>query len=201
MLSVFSLLTCNSCNKEKEEVRCVGFYFVRHGETDWGKEDILKGPQDLALNQVGIDQAKQAGVKLQKILSNFYNPKIITSSLRRAVETANKISEITRIPINAQKDGFKERYYGDYRLTLDANKIPPDAESTDVFEKRVINALFTTLLENHQSMPLVIVSHQKVFECISEFLVRRKERLSQGGIGYFVLDSNGFWQLEIINTK
>jgi broad specificity phosphatase PhoE len=201
MLPILFLFSSNSCNKEKEEVRRIGFYFVRHGETDWGKEDILKGPQDLALNQVGIDQAKKAGVKLQKILSNFYNAKIITSSLQRAVETANNISKITGIPVSAKKESLKERYYGDYRLTLDANIIPPDAESTDIFEKRVINALFTTLLENHQSMPLIIVSHQKVFECISEFLVRRKERLSQGRIGYFMLDSNGFWQLEIINTK
>jgi len=26
------------------------FYFVRHGKTDWSKEDISKGPGDYSLN-------------------------------------------------------------------------------------------------------------------------------------------------------
>jgi hypothetical protein len=85
---------------------CSAFYFVRHGETAWGKEDILKGPQDLELNQVGIQQAIQAGKMLKSILVDTPNAdkspaKIISSTLQRAIQTADKISEITGFPIFA----------------------------------------------------------------------------------------------------
>ena len=29
------------------------FIFIRHGETNWGPNDILKGPLDLSLNELG----------------------------------------------------------------------------------------------------------------------------------------------------
>lgn len=75
----------------------IEFYFVRHGQTNWGREDILRGPQDLDLNSIGITQAKEAGMKLKKRIDR--NVKMITSPLQRALQTTYYISEITNIQI------------------------------------------------------------------------------------------------------
>eukprot|EP01132_Coremiostelium_polycephalum_P003054 gene3054-3820_t len=176
------------------------FYFVRHGETDWGKEDILKGPQDLALNQSGKEQARQAGETLKRLLSNVPTTKIVSSTLKRAAETAKTISEITKIEIIAYEEGLKERYYGDYRLNNNPDEIPADAEQTEQFQERVINTLLKILLEQHQNLPLVIVSHQKVFEYIGKFLTQKSVRLTQGGIANFTL-KNGKWNVDILSNK
>jgi broad specificity phosphatase PhoE len=206
-LFTFFLLACDSTKivAEKQDPSSVllDFYFVRHGETNWGKEDLLNGPQDLELNQVGLQQAKEAGLVLKKVLggSPHANAKIVTSSLKRAIETANKISEITGIPMASQEDGLKERYYGDYRLCENNADTPPDAETTEAFQMRVVEALFKVLLKNYHSKPLIIVSHQKVFEWVSEFLTKSKGRLTQGGIGHFTLHSDGTWKLEILDLN
>ena len=193
-------INCTTKKDKVENKKNIEFYFVRHGETDWGKEDILKGPQDLALNESGREQAKKAGNTLKKVLSNVFTARIVSSSLKRAIETANEISEITKIEITAYEDGLKERYYGDYRLSTKPDEIPPDAEKTELFKERVTNTLLKVLLEQYQNLPLVIVSHQKVFEYISEFLTKKSARLSQGGIAHFVLN-DGRWSVKILEIK
>lgn len=37
-------------------------YLVRHGETQWNKEEVFRGRKDVPLNETGRKQAKQAGV-------------------------------------------------------------------------------------------------------------------------------------------
>ncbi len=92
------------------------FYFVRHGQTYWGKEDLLKGPQDLSLNPTGIDQAHKAASIIKKISNTFSKAVIIVSTLKRALETGVRISKITNIPIVDRKYDLREHYYGDHRL-------------------------------------------------------------------------------------
>jgi len=206
-LLVFALAACRTSTeklikKEDTEVGCIcSFYFVRHGQTNWGPDDILKGPQDLTLNDVGLQQAREAGSTLKNVLRNPSNAKIISSSLQRAIETAKEIEKITGISLSAQEDGLRERYYGDHRLITDDSKIPPDAETTQGFQERVLQSLFKILLKHNEARPLIIVSHQKVFEYVAEFLVKRSERLSQGGIAHFMLNENGTWELKILEPK
>lgn len=207
---LFSLLGCDTTEKvvKKKDLSNApkapfDFYFVRHGETSWGKDDILKGPQDLKLNANGVEQAKQAGKLLKNKLGKiaYDDAKIVTSSLKRAIETAQNVSKITGIAISDYEDGLKERYYGDYRLCEDLSTTPPDAETTEVFQKRVVDALNKVLNKHSSAKPLIIVSHQKVFEWLSEYLAKRTEKLSQGGIGHFILQNNGEWKLEILELN
>jgi probable phosphoglycerate mutase len=173
------------------------FYFVRHGQTNWGPDDILKGPQNLALNDIGLQQAHKAGLILKDLINSSPNPKIISSSLRRAVETAKVIEEIIGIPISSYENGFNEHYYGDYRLISDDSKIPPDLETTKIFQQRVLQTFYKILSENNGNTTLIIVSHQKVFEYLVEFLVKRSEKIFQGGIGHFIFNENGTWNVFI----
>jgi broad specificity phosphatase PhoE len=198
--SCLLFITCNTKKDKVENKKNIEFYFVRHGETDWGREDILKGPQDLALNESGRKQARKAGNTLKKVLSNISSVKIVSSTLKRAIETAKEISEITGIEINVYEDGLKERYYGDYRLNTKPNEIPSDAEQIESFKERVTNTILKILLEQYQDLPLVIVSHQKVFEYVSELLTKKAERLPQGGIAHFTLN-DGKWSIKILEIK
>ena len=174
------------------------FYFVRHGQTNWGRDDILKGPQNLPLNAVGIEQARKAGVSLkEKLTYEDGDIALVTSSLKRAQETAEKISSIIHVPIAYEEQELRERYYGDYRLTQDLFVPPADAESDPIFRKRVVDIL-DKLLDKHQHEVLIIVSHQKVFECVCELLTSQKHRLSQGGVARFTLNHANQWEVEII---
>lgn len=175
------------------------FYFVRHGQTDWGPEDILQGPRDLPLNNRGIEQAKNAGLILSKLVSDESNAKMVSSSLRRAVDTAMEINKSTGIPICSEEDGFRERYYGDYRLVSDKLGTPGDVETIEAFRERVSQTLDRIFLEHHRASPLIIVSHQKVFEYLADLLANRQENLPQGGIGYFRRNQDETWQLDILD--
>jgi broad specificity phosphatase PhoE len=62
------------------------FLFIRHGQTSWGMDDILKGPQDLELNEIGCGQAKIIYEKINK--DHIKNPVVYCSHLKRAHETA-----------------------------------------------------------------------------------------------------------------
>jgi broad specificity phosphatase PhoE len=173
------------------------FLFIRHGQTPWGPQDILKGPLDLPLNEEGCMQARQA---YQAVASNLYvsNPIIFSSSLVRAYETAEIFARnLTPQPAIQKKEGLKERYYGDYSKASGqslSEYIPEDAEPIFQFQQRVR----TTLLEILKTTPsnkydvIIVVSHQKVFEFLSEWLVRQKMNLPQGGICYFHFDQGAY---------
>ena len=36
------------------------FYFIRHGETEWNRRNIVMGSQDIPLNELGLQQAHEA---------------------------------------------------------------------------------------------------------------------------------------------
>jgi phosphoserine phosphatase len=63
-------------------------YLLRHGETDWNREERLQGSLDVPINAVGIRQASQ----LARRLHNRRIGRIFTSPLVRARQTAAIIS-------------------------------------------------------------------------------------------------------------
>jgi len=40
-------------------------YILRHGETQWNKEEIFRGTKDIPLNEKGLNQAEMAGFIFQ----------------------------------------------------------------------------------------------------------------------------------------
>jgi len=62
-------------------------YFIRHGETEWNKKNIVQGIQDIDLNEIGIQQAKKIALRLKENKIDA----IYTSDLKRAINTANEI--------------------------------------------------------------------------------------------------------------
>lgn len=64
-------------------------YLIRHGETEWNKEEIFRGRRDIPLNENGKKQAEETGnyLKERKIETIF------TSPLTRSKQTAEIIGE------------------------------------------------------------------------------------------------------------
>jgi probable phosphoglycerate mutase len=66
-------------------------YFVRHGETDWNREQRLQGQHDIPLNALGRVQASRCGTVLRDLLERDGRPiasyDYVSSPLGRARET------------------------------------------------------------------------------------------------------------------
>ncbi len=83
-------------------------YIIRHGETDSNKVNKLMGQRvDESLNQEGIRQAEE----LSENLIGQHFDIIFTSPLKRALETAQIISEKIKVPILEKKE-LLERDFG-----------------------------------------------------------------------------------------
>lgn len=70
-------------------------YLVRHGETEWNREEVFRGRVDVPLNENGIRQAERTAFSLR----NLNVATILSSPLVRARKTAELISERTSAPI------------------------------------------------------------------------------------------------------
>lgn len=89
-------------------------YFVRHGQTVWNVENKICGATDIALTQLGHEQAIETGKKIIEL--GIRADEILYSPLVRAKDTALHISEITGIPAR-QELRLKEQNFGKYEST------------------------------------------------------------------------------------
>lgn len=148
------------------------FYFIRHGETDWNKHNIIMGSIDIPLNDQGIDQAKHVATFLKEEVFDT----IISSPLKRALKTAEIIADYMKIqkPIIIN-DQIVEREWGEAEgkevnptksLFNDADT-PIGGETFSTFKKRVVEAVSQILYNEHRPL---IVSHGGVFKVLAENL-------------------------------
>ncbi len=153
---------------------------IRHGETDWNREQIFRGRIDVALNEVGLVQAKAVGTSLKDIKIDA----IYSSPLSRAFETASVLSEDRGLEIEIEK-GFIDIDFGEWQglshkkvkgksknlyetwLAEPQNVVFPDGEGLEDVYKRSMNAL-EKVIKNHPGETVAIVSHRvlnKVLLC------------------------------------
>ncbi len=59
-------------------------YIIRHGETDWNREQRFQGQTDIPLNQTGKDQAQS----IVSLMARLKIESVFSSNLSRAFETA-----------------------------------------------------------------------------------------------------------------
>lgn len=89
-------------------------YFIRHGQTIWNVENKICGATDIALTDLGHQQAIETGRKM--IEQGIHADEIWYSPLVRAKDTALHISEITGIPAREELR-LKEQNFGKYEST------------------------------------------------------------------------------------
>jgi glucosyl-3-phosphoglycerate phosphatase len=71
----------------------------RHGETDYNATGRMQGHLDAALTEVGRNQARFA----VPALARFSPDIVVTSDLRRAMDTATTFTESTGVPLRVDK--------------------------------------------------------------------------------------------------
>lgn len=101
-------------------------YLVRHGETEWNKEEIFRGRKDVLLNERGLRQAELTG----RYFGGVAIDRMCSSPLSRAVQTAEGIAAATMSPI-MRDDAFTDIAFGTWEgLTLDevGRRFPAELE-------------------------------------------------------------------------
>ncbi|ALM09534.1 MAG: isoleucyl-tRNA synthetase [Candidatus Peribacter riflensis] len=144
-------ITWNAGSKKTDTLLTV----VRHGQTDYNKQDLVNGGNiDTLLNETGREQVHALAKKLKKRKFDV----IISSDLKRAVETAEILSAELKVPHTARWKELRERDTGDWTgkpvkdfITLLPRSItaspalhpgtPPGGESLQAFLQRLETVL------------------------------------------------------------
>lgn len=184
-----------NCGEPYESVAIQSRWFlVRHGETDWNREDIVQGSSDTHLNEKGRAQAKATAA----VLKGKNIDLIISSDLSRAKETAEFIAEETgaemifdaslremdfgelegkSIPeVNKKYGGFLERPYKEL-----------GGETFEEVEQRAMEAL-RKHREDYIHKNIVIVSHGSLLGLVMKNIKRitaaeaRASELNNAGV-------------------
>lgn len=146
-------------------------YLVRHGETEWNKASKIQGKTDTELSAEGIEQAH----KLAKRLSNEDINVIFSSSLKRALRTAEIIKEYKSCRI-VKSDKYheiclgpwegmtineiEEKYTEHFRVYREdpANFKLPGAETFLDLTERTYNEIIN-IVNKYDDKNILLVSH------------------------------------------
>jgi uncharacterized phosphatase len=178
---------------------------IRHGETDWNVSGRLQGCEDITMNERGRDQASSAA----NYLTSFHWDFIYSSSLQRALETANIIAEKLILPHIQVLDSLIERNYGaasgllpEERKKQFPDGIIPGQEEFESLKNRAMKALNSIVAEN-PGKNILVVTHgaftNSVLYSISEGAFGSfKTRLKNGCINLLEFH-NGSWEVRFYN--
>lgn len=67
----------------------------RHGRTEWNARGLAQGQQDVALDEVGVRQAWEAGGRVAALAPT----RIVSSDLQRAARTAAVLGELCQVDV------------------------------------------------------------------------------------------------------
>ncbi|MDY0205874.1 MAG: histidine phosphatase family protein [Pseudomonas sp.] len=141
------------------------FVFLRHAQSTFNADHLIAGFTDSPLSEKGIQQAKEAAWILGEIKWSF----IATSTLLRTQQTA--FYAVSK-QVTYAYEQLKERYWGDLEgcpieQQLPYEITPPNGESWQDFETRVIGAL--NIILNEHSWPLII-AHSGVYRVLNNVI-------------------------------
>lgn len=73
-------------------------FLVRHGETEYNRQNRFNGRSDSPLTDIGIDEARRNGRILREQDEDTHDLRVVSSPLGRAVHTAELIGEEIGLP-------------------------------------------------------------------------------------------------------
>lgn len=145
-------------------------YLIRHGESHYNAKKIVQGHIDTELTDRGFIQAKYAA----EFLKSKNITKIISSDLKRALQTAETISKVLNISVEVDKR-IREMHFGSWEgMSYDyiyqnhmeyfhkwlANPVKhplPKQEDITQFENRLSS--FLEDIRNHNEENILVVGH------------------------------------------
>lgn len=158
-------------------------YLIRHGQTDWNVAGRIQGSHNSELNENGINQAKELGMKLLESKLPF--SKIYSSLQKRAFQTAEIISCITEKPLEAIKgleeinlgcwegltwEEVRQKYPCEYEEWYRERRYTkaPHGESYQEMLERVLGALGIIMKQNKEDV--AVVTHGAVIMCLQCYI-------------------------------
>ena len=150
------------------------FFLIRHGETDWNKQFLLQGREDIPLNEDGIAQAHVTG----KALSNIHVDLILSSPLSRAFNTAKIIASYTNNPKIIIEENLIERDFGKLSgLCYKGRNVFAGFEGDDEAEplEKVTQRIFSVLNKyaqeaDEKNLRIVVVAHGAILRTVKDAL-------------------------------
>jgi len=117
-----SAASASSTSKPEPAQRRTQLLIVRHGETVWNAEGRVQGQLDIALNDVGREQARRVAEELRRLGITERVDAVVSSDLVRASETADAIAELCPRAIRLQDPGLREMTFGTLQGKLSTDK-------------------------------------------------------------------------------
>ena len=190
------------------------FIFIRHGETDWNRQQRFQGQIDVPLNAAGRGQAERLAARLASSPADA----LFASDLQRAQQTAQALAQAWNLRTNSVP-ALREQSFGileglevaavpslhpelwEQWLTHQADFALPGGESLRQVHDRVLDAV-RQMAESHPGRRLAVVTHGGVLD----MLWRNAQRLPLHGRRDCAIPNTGInrlrWrdgQLEILN--
>lgn len=158
-------------------------YIIRHGQDD---DTVRGGWSDNGLIDLGFEQANALAENLKLNQSQYNIGKIISSDLKRAVQTAEIVADALDLIVEATVD-FREVNNGDlagmnneyadrlypnlYWRKLEWNQQYPNGESPEEFYERIYKS-WTNLIEKYRNYDknILVVTHSGVINIIKTII-------------------------------
>jgi probable phosphoglycerate mutase len=150
------------------------FYFVRHGETEANRQELLAGAgRDNPLNEKGHEQAKALAGAIQRLIGHPVH-RLLVSDMTRTRQTAAYLSIALALPLQIVPE-FREWHLGewegksfaDFGHLLLGEGEPESGEKRQAFYAR-ISAAWSKNHSDHE--PYVLVSHGAVWLALQDIL-------------------------------
>lgn len=148
---------------------------MRHGQTDWNREGLVQGRTDIALNDTGRQQAREAAEQFVELGDTW--DVIVSSTLRRAAETAQIVATVLGVPYEGSRDRLVEQDYGEAEGSL-VSELPlkwpdrqfPGGEPDAAVGRRGLRAL-DELIDEFPKQRVLAVSHGALIRRLISFAV------------------------------
>ena len=153
--------------------------FIRHGETDWNRQERFQGQIDVALNATGLAQAQRLAARLAAEKADV----LISSDLGRALQTAAPLGKAWAMQTTPVR-GLREQSFGmlegldvptikaqhaalwrDWLVHRADFALPGGGESLRQFHARVLAAV-RDIAEAHAGCRVAVVTHGGVLDML-----------------------------------
>ncbi len=137
---------------------------IRHGESQWNKENRFTGWTDVDLSDKGRQEAKDAGILLKK--EGFFFKVAYTSYLKRAIHTLNSILEemdLMWIPV-LKTWRLNEKHYGNLQGLNKTEMVEKHGEQQVLLWRRSYDVPPPPLTDNDPTNPKNDVKYSNITE-------------------------------------